>query len=352
MTTWSSSLYLTYEELKLDHIGHNLFINFVVPYLWGIETDVTIKITAPALCCTLPMRNWNTIEGSLYVIQNLFRCTLPMRNWNCYLGLRWSFYWTPLSLYLTYEELKPLFTAKFKTSNWLYLTYEELKPVVSRFFLVDFFSCTLPMRNWNIKESRHIMTFLNGCTLPMRNWNTSTCLYIYIIFDGCTLPMRNWNTLYTPPLISTYSSVVPYLWGIETLLQQQPLHMLKFCCTLPMRNWNPYGSWYINLHRIIHVVPYLWGIETNSWSILIPPSFFSSCTLPMRNWNDLCQSVSGFLRYIVVPYLWGIETWWSVALKTDIRSCCTLPMRNWNEIIHLVQRHRMTVVPYLWGIET
>ena len=107
-----------------------VIINPVVPYLWGIETDVTIKITAPALCCTLPMRNWNTIEGSLYVIQNLFRCTLPMRNWNledsssssdpvvsCTLPMRnWNkyfnkFFWGFPKLYLTYEELKLLLGA-------------------------------------------------------------------------------------------------------------------------------------------------------------------------------------------------------------------------------------------------
>ena len=50
-------------------------------------------------------------------------------------------------LYLTYEELKQIFKVSSSGSNVLYLTYEELKPSIAAYSLALLFCCTLPMRN-------------------------------------------------------------------------------------------------------------------------------------------------------------------------------------------------------------
>ena len=170
----------------------------------------------------------------------------------------------------------------------LYLTYEELKRITNA--LINTFNMVLPC-----------------CTLPMRNWNALLIPFHISLKNSfsCTLPMRNWNHYSSIKNLSIVSTVVPYLWGIETLTLN--LHSDEFS--------------YI-------VVPYLWGIETYYTSnFVIILSICAGCTLPMRNWNVSASvaavSASLYLTYeelkhdnffhhsmylsTVVPYLQGFK---------------------------------------------
>ena len=218
----------------------------------------------------------------------------------------------------------------------LYLTYEELKRVsaISLNPINVFRCCTLPMRNWNTTSPEP-----SSCSSSERRvvpylWGIETILgkQICQLLSGCTLPMRNWNII-RHCFNFFHGIVVPYLWGIETILSGafNFFEILSARCTLPMRNWNTCLSARCNFHshRVL-VVPYLWGIETQ----------YSS-----TNWFALTS---------VVPYLWGIETnhkWFS----SCARYTCHLLYLTYEELKPSSQTyniHEGIVVPYLWGIET
>ena len=103
----SPSLYRTYEELKLENEFRILADRALfVLYLWGIETRKWIPYPCRSgTVCIVPMRNWNCRIRSRYSTIAIVVCIVPMRNWNSA--------WTLLtltqtiSLYRTYEELKP-----------------------------------------------------------------------------------------------------------------------------------------------------------------------------------------------------------------------------------------------------
>ena len=128
-------------------------------------------------------------------------------------------------------------------------------------------------------------------------------------------------------------SVLPYLWGIETIGNDRklfcPLGYALECATLPMRNWNVRLLLKCLEAVFLLVLPYLWGIETNSEGFWKPEN-------------------------IVLPYLWGIETVYNYRTRAYVYLCyltykelkqsrrrrqkiylvpedrATLPMRNWN----------------------
>ena len=157
----------------------------------------------------------------------------------------------------------------------------------------------------------------------------------------------NNNFLYSIP------TVVPYLWGIETI--GNPFFSLRrslACCTLPMRNWNLL-IWLLRTSWFFTMLLYLTYEELKQYIVdFVETVRKLCCTLPMRNWNFLRPNIAPtgiqklYLTYEelkqihfhyfhyrfspVVPYLWGIET-----INFIILIC-----------------HGISVVPYLWGIET
>ena len=116
---------------------------------------------------------------------------------------------------------------------------------------------------------------------------------------------RNWVIIEFKNSVNTV--VVPYLWGIDTLVNFSSSDIIALTsCTLPMRNWHKLNSF-----------------------IAICLSFIC-CTLPMRNWHIL-HNLCAFVNFLVVPYLWGIDTFTSISK---------------------FYYHIQFVVPYLWGIDT
>ena len=143
-------------------------------------------------------------------------------------------------LYLTYEELKPLYFSPFSFTIYVvpYLWGIETPNTFSRI------TVAITSLYLTYEELKHVsFLFTNSlcppcCTLPMRNWNAFfVAVFIFFQSPCCTLPMRNWNVC-TPFIknILFVCFIVPYLWGIKTCLE---IHVTD--------EWS--------------VVPYLWEIE-------------------------------------------------------------------------------------------
>ena len=105
---------------------------------------------------------------------------------------------------------------------WLilyYLIYEELKPSNITSYN-SFNSFVLPylwgIETWTYNWIEHVLTRL---VLPYL-WGIETLFRSWIFFfgdAGITLSMRNWNSSWSANCDdSKYSSVLPYLCGIET----------------------------------------------------------------------------------------------------------------------------------------
>ena len=120
-----------------------------ISYLWGIET-LNMQMLLSSKC-----RFISYLWGIETYNKNYYN-----KNYPC--------------LYLTYEELKPDFVAKY----------------------------------------------------------TGRRVYVYI------LPMRNWNHSGQSMSTYSLLSFISYLWGIETILWLHNTHVAYFVYILPMRNWN------------------------------------------------------------------------------------------------------------------
>ena len=164
-------------------------------------------------------------------------------------------------LYLTYEELKHLYSFRGFSNDWdLYLTYEELKRTIKELATpVKIAIYILPMRNWNssLRTEGSLMTSIY--ILPMRNWNSDEVLQRLTAYMIYILPMRNWNM--TRSSVDQLLAVfISYLWGIETLFLQPSSQCFSNIYILPMRNWNIFLSALPTISPIF--ISYLWGIET------------------------------------------------------------------------------------------
>ena len=124
-----------------------------------------------------------------------------------------------LMLYLTYEELKPLYFSPFSFTIYVvpYLWGIETPNTFSRI------TVAITSLYLTYEELKHVSFLFTNSLCP----------------PCCTLPMRNWNRFLFHFSPVTLLSVVPYLWGIETLSLSLSLSFFN-----------------------LHVVPYLWGIET------------------------------------------------------------------------------------------
>jgi len=167
-------LYRTYEELKQKQVSPTFYVLLeFVSYLWGIETDVSHKITFQLfLVCIVPMRNWNkkydiwsitTLKGLYRTYEELKRqrFVLGFRNWRSSLYRTYEELKLPhaniqckhyFSLYRTYEELKlGERQDSYVVEKGLYRTYEELKLTNQKAHEEKYKVCIVPMRNWNCR---------------------------------------------------------------------------------------------------------------------------------------------------------------------------------------------------------
>ena len=149
----SAWLYLTYEELKLFFgLWFLRILDWVVPYLWGIETKL-IQLQV--------------------------------------------FYQRVLLLYLTYEELKPIQFSEFICDlHQLYLTYEELKLNIAA-MIIAATSNVVPYL-WGIET----LSRLRIAEIPQ----SLVVPYLWGIETSSLVISQ----------LKYFFFVVPYLWGIET----------------------------------------------------------------------------------------------------------------------------------------
>ncbi len=227
-------------------------------YLWGIETGITLWVSYLLFKASrLPMRNWNRIrrerpnewkKASRLPMRNWNKdvieitnpmeaaSRLPMRNWNS-ASLTLSLF-TTRGFQTTYEELKQgcLFQGSHR-SPCFQTTYEELKPShsITPFFLE---SCAsrLPMRNWNMGESRLQRWPPLASRLPMRNWN--------LRFLSFFIPPFGFQTTYEE-LKQVHQAVIAVNYScFQTTYEELKLNRsglsfaLYIASRLPMRNWN------------------------------------------------------------------------------------------------------------------
>ena len=110
------------------HLGHFLF-QWVLHYLWGIDTSLVVLPISITLCFTLPMRNWHFI----------------------------SFMLPPILIFVLHYlwgiDTKELIFRRMPINIKFYITYEELTfnafayDKSSIIFTDGFSRFTLPMRN-------------------------------------------------------------------------------------------------------------------------------------------------------------------------------------------------------------
>jgi len=101
--------YRTYEEWKLFSCIFQKVINLLfLPYLWGMETSLSVEIKPSTVARFLPylwgMETYDTPSVYVFAFQVL---TVPMRNGNSH--RRYTLCHQLLRSYRTYEEWKPFF---------------------------------------------------------------------------------------------------------------------------------------------------------------------------------------------------------------------------------------------------
>ena len=96
------------------------------------------------------------------------------------------------------------------------------------------------------------------CTFPMRNWHINYCVDSFLILL-LYLSYEELTQFYKCFFFFSHA-VVPFLWGIDTLLRSSLSDMRWKSCTFPMRNWHNF-TLFIN-QSPAKVVPFLWGIDT------------------------------------------------------------------------------------------
>ena len=159
----------------------------------------------------------------------------------------------------------------------------------------------------------------------MRNWNLLHDGLHELLFSVISLPMRNWN-LSAQPNKGILSSLLVYLWGIETLQASDRAGGKGNVISLPMRNWNGFRHSKLEYVEMVISLPMR---NWNSMNWLVFRRFYIVISLPMRNWNWGIATILLCHVWLLV-YLWGIET------PTTWPPFCLLAM----------------LLVYLWGIET
>ena len=131
--------------------------------------------------------------------------------------------------YPTYEEWK-LITSWIVVSKDFcsYPTYEEWKLYCFICFFKIFFKSSYPTyEEWKL----FLFLYFFICygivlILPMRNGNHIVpSFFVFFLYFVLILPMRNGNVP-TSPTLTTLSSFLSYLWGMETLTFPKYLSVL------------------------------------------------------------------------------------------------------------------------------
>ncbi len=206
----------------------------------------------------------------------------------------------------TYEELKHAILGE-PSVNLLYCepTYEELKQNLS---------ASSAIKSWYDCEP----------TYEELKLELLLCKPLGFSFIA-SLPMRNWNTFLQESLESEGFLLRAYLWGIETLLQNQlPLLLydceptyeeLKLCFTFSFSNQSNYCEpTYEELKQPYRYYSWYFKIYCEPTYEELKLKLRKPCgiclyiaSLPMRNWNRILQNCS-FVILCIASLLWGIET--------------------------------------------
>mgnify|MGYP006972346440 CR=1 FL=1 len=209
-------------------------------------------------------------------------------------------------------------------------------------------------------------------TVPMRNGNVTDGATPKIPLASSYRTYEEWKLIQFTMNADQKPAFLPYLWGMETRLNNRGQIYLNTVLTVPMRNGNitlptsikrdfirsyrTYEEWKLLPPSISHrtpnlFLPYLWGMETST------------------------NKKSFLILTLFLPYLWGMETSKSAERSTAVggsyrtyeewklhsvyrsslklHSVLTVPMRNGNyKIQRKLSIYIFTFLPYLWGMET
>ena len=164
---------------------------------------------------------------AIVLIVVLWVLILPMRNGNYESIINISA--PPLCSYPTYEEWKTIRNLTGVSSiDSSYPTYEEWKLYCFICFFKIFFKSSYPTyEEWKL----FLFLYFFICygivlILPMRNGNHIVpSFFVFFLYFVLILPMRNGNVP-TSPTLTTLSSFLSYLWGMETLTFPKYLSVL------------------------------------------------------------------------------------------------------------------------------
>jgi len=145
--------------------------------------------------------------------------------------------------YRTYEEWK--LEVAWDGGVWMvgsYRTYEEWKPISVRLYLLwGRIVLTVPMRNGNFHPKILALAVVLVLTVPMRNGNYDSERPLFSgVLSVLTVPMRNGN--FFNELCSTLARwFLPYLWGMETILEVQYRTIVLARSYRTYEEWKPTG---------------------------------------------------------------------------------------------------------------
>ena len=193
-----------------------LLVGRFLPYLWGIETRKTQYRPLEQIFCFYP-----TYEA----LKRL--CLLLL-----------GFWW--VGFYPTYEALKQDVPNFYRVPNCRFLPYlwgiETPKNIHRTQWFYRFLPYLWGIETVNLQEISRIIFISFYPTYEALKLNTPKTTNPAVI-SVFTLPMRHWNLFLISVKLLGFL-FLPYLWGIETVIQKDThLGLIKF-------------------------LPYLWGIET------------------------------------------------------------------------------------------
>ena len=160
----------------------------------------------------------------------------------------------------------------------------------------------------------------------MRNWNARSLILQNTSSSSLLVYLWGIETTMSASQFPGSWQLLVYLWGIETDCFGEIYPVANWVISLPMRNWNQ------NLYRHspVHgqLLVYLWGIETRPYR----QSFWDKRLLLVYLWG--IETAALPCKYLFVGellvYLWGIETPTRPCQIGRFGNVISLPMRNWN----------------------
>jgi len=189
-----------------------------------------------------------------------------------------------------------------------YRTYEEWKPRGQgnhESYTHRFLPYLWGMETW--LACQEIMSFVVVLTVPMRNGNVSFRSFLrQFRARVLTVPMRNGNNKNYGAQIDNLKKFLPYLWGMETVIDCPPGRLRH------TGSYRTYEEWKLN--------------NTARFGITTACSYRT-----YEEWKQWSVPLTQNQNKKFLPYLWGMETPIDTRQFVHLYIVLTVPMRNGNK---------------------